>query len=657
MDTKSKNIKYSNGLKFIAVIVVVLSAIGIVGGIIFLSEYQDEAKSDKYFETQKFNKKYINLIYNIVQSKLVLKNENNIRETYDDENVWYYINRFKTAESRLSDNVNLLYYVKDNKTNLIYTNTTNNSKLKLLEHPISNYLNSLFANNYTLYSYLGADIEEMLENKDCEVYITMSDPLKPGDDFYDDYQTFLRIKEIYEAVFITLIASIILLIISFIYLICVSGRNKKDEEIKLLFIDKVFIEVQTAIVLIIALISLRFVRCFDLFPINIYDLSIIIIIFGLDVLVGLTYILSITRLIKKRQFLKSMLLYRLFTKLKKIFKLCFSGKVFKAWILILFIAYEIINTVLYHRFLCGYSESFVIIILLNIVVIYFVFKFLTSLSTIMKTTKAISDGNLDYKIDTSKISNSLLDFSNNIQNIRDGMKNAVNRAVKGEQMKTALITNVSHDLKTPLTSIITYVDLLKKEELSNEKAVEYVNILDEKSNRLKKLIEDLIEASKASSGNITVQQEKVNLNELIMQACGEYEDKIKLSNLDIRINADENQTFIYADSKAMWRIVENLLVNVFKYSVSNSRVYIDIEKKENFGVLTIKNISANPLNISAEQLTERFVRGDEARTTEGSGLGLSIAQSLSTLQNGKFDINIDGDLFKAIVSMPLWTEN
>jgi signal transduction histidine kinase len=200
------------------------------------------------------------------------------------------------------------------------------------------------------------------------------------------------------------------------------------------------------------------------------------------------------------------------------------------------------------------------------------------------------------------------------------------------------------------------VDLLKNEELNNERADEYICILEEKSARLKQLVEDLVEASKASSGNLSVNAEKVDLHELVMQACGEYEENIKEAELDIRINAEEKNTFVYADGKQMWRIIENLLSNAIKYSMPQSRVYVNLTTGSEYGTFTIKNISAFPLDISPDQLTERFVRGDVSRTTEGSGLGLSIAQSLTALQGGRFKIDIDGDLFKVNVEIPLWAE-
>jgi signal transduction histidine kinase len=305
----------------------------------------------------------------------------------------------------------------------------------------------------------------------------------------------------------------------------------------------------------------------------------------------------------------------------------------------------------------GFLFSAFLLLSFNVAVLHFSTKSLVSLTQIMIAVKEISKGNIDYKLDNSQVSVAFLDFAKDIQSIQFGLKKAVDDAIKGERMKTELITNVSHDLKTPLTSIVNYVDLLKKEELDNKTAYEYINILEDKSARLKQLIEDLVEASKASSGNIAVNAEKVDLHELVMQACGEYEEKIRKTGLDIRVSSIDKNLLVLADGKHTWRIVENLISNVLKYSLPGSRVYINLDKNEKFGMLTIKNISAFPLNIQPEQLTERFIRGDESRTTEGSGLGLSIAQSLTSIQGGRFKIEIDGDLFKAIVEIPLWFED
>jgi len=235
--------------------------------------------------------------------------------------------------------------------------------------------------------------------------------------------------------------------------------------------------------------------------------------------------------------------------------------------------------------------------------------------------------------------------------IATGLSHAVDEQVKSERLKADLITNVSHDLKTPLTSIISYVDLLKREEIDNPRVQEYINVLDQKSTRLKTLTEDLVEASKASSGNVKIDFADINYNEIVEQALGEFEDKTHAAKLEMILNYPDHPVMISADGRHLWRVIENLLNNCCKYALRESRVYVDITEDDDSGTAscTIKNISSRPLNISPEELTERFVRGDVSRTTEGSGLGLSIAKSLTKLMNGELVITIDGDLYKASV--------
>ncbi len=235
--------------------------------------------------------------------------------------------------------------------------------------------------------------------------------------------------------------------------------------------------------------------------------------------------------------------------------------------------------------------------------------------------------------------------------IATGLSEAVDEQVKSERLKADLITNVSHDLKTPLTSIISYVDLLKREDIDNPRVQEYLKVLDQKSTRLKTLTEDLVEASKASSGNVKIDFADINYNEIVEQALGEFEDKTNAAKLEMVLNYPDHPVMISADGRHLWRVIENLLNNCCKYALRDSRVYVDIIEDEEAGTAscTIKNISSRPLNISPEELTERFVRGDVSRTTEGSGLGLSIAKSLTKLMNGELVISIDGDLYKASV--------
>lgn len=266
--------------------------------------------------------------------------------------------------------------------------------------------------------------------------------------------------------------------------------------------------------------------------------------------------------------------------------------------------------------------------------------------------RQIADGDLDYCVDTKGMYFDIKEHAENLNRISDGLSRSVDEKLRSERMKTELITNVSHDLKTPLTSIVNYVDLLKKEELTGT-AAEYVEVLDRQSARLKKLTEDLVEASKASTGNLNVTLERVNLAELLNQAKAEYANRLEEKGLTTIVYAPDTPVEVRADGKYLWRILDNLLGNVCKYAMPNTRVYLDVRTENHQAILSVKNISKDCLNVSAEELMERFVRGDSSRNTEGSGLGLSIAQSLAKLMGGTLQITVDGDLFKAEVTLPL----
>ena len=281
--------------------------------------------------------------------------------------------------------------------------------------------------------------------------------------------------------------------------------------------------------------------------------------------------------------------------------------------------------------------------------IYLIFKFNEKISCYEKIEqhlKEMYNGDHSKKLNYQEFTPEFQDIVKYINDVSSGFENAIQEGIKSERLKTELITNVSHDIKTPLTSIINYVDLLKEEDIQSEKAKEYIEVLDKKSQRLKKLTEDLVEASKASSGNVKLNIEKINISELVKQTTGEFEDKFKEKNLDIITSFPEEMIYINADNRYMYRIIENLFSNISKYALENSRVYIDVKAKGNKVKIYIKNISKEKLNISAEELMQRFVRGDKSRTTEGSGLGISISKSLTEIQNGKFELQVDGDLFK-----------
>jgi len=293
--------------------------------------------------------------------------------------------------------------------------------------------------------------------------------------------------------------------------------------------------------------------------------------------------------------------------------------------------------------------------LVNIFAIKFVTKRAGDLKALLQGTERIRQGDLAYRINQSG-SGAFADLAKSVNNIAQGLQAAVESEVKSERMKAELITNVSHDLKTPLTSIITYVDLLKTEGLASDNAPRYLDVLDQKSQRLKVLTEDLFEAAKAASGTIAMKVDRIDVASLLTQGMAELSDKVAASGLDFRISTTSDKLYVKADGRLLWRAMENILSNAMKYAMPGSRVYVDCYKKGEQVHLVIKNISACPLNIPPEELVERFKRGDESRTTEGSGLGLSIAKSLVELQKGIFKVEIDGDLFKVTMSLPIYKE-
>ena len=294
------------------------------------------------------------------------------------------------------------------------------------------------------------------------------------------------------------------------------------------------------------------------------------------------------------------------------------------------------------------SEIYVIIVWIYTMVLLNELNFRTQIYEITKQVEMMRKGNMNVSI---KCTNSELEeLGENINHLKQGMEKAVNESIKAERLKTDLITNVSHDLKTPLTSIINYTDLLKKEKIENENAKKYIDILEKKSKKLKILTEDLIEVSKISSGNEKATLEKIDFKELVLQANGEFAEKFEEKNLEVISNLPKEAVIVDLDGKKMWRVLENLYQNVYKYSLENTRVYVDLIVNDHM-VFTIKNISKEKLNISPDELMERFIRGDSSRHTGGNGLGLSIAKDLSKLNGGTLSIQIDGDLFVAKIKL------
>lgn len=296
----------------------------------------------------------------------------------------------------------------------------------------------------------------------------------------------------------------------------------------------------------------------------------------------------------------------------------------------------------------GACFFFAVSIAVNIALLVYAVKYIKNLDAIITAAHFRQVPQVDY----NKLPNSLKVLVNSLNYTRAELQNAVEKAVKDERMRTELITNVSHDLRTPLTSIITYVDLLKGCDIEDENAREYIAVLDEKGGKLKRLIDDLIEASKITSGVINVEPININLSELGTQAIVEHQQEFAENGLELVFKGDQKNIGAFADGTKTFRIIENLISNARKYSLRGTRVYADVYETQNFSIFEIKNTSAEPLDIPASELKQRFVRGDKSRANEGNGLGLSIAENLCTAQNGHLNITIDGDLFKAQVMLP-----
>lgn len=340
-----------------------------------------------------------------------------------------------------------------------------------------------------------------------------------------------------------------------------------------------------------------------------------------------------------------------------IYKLCtgigtgatgFLNSISGAWRFSLaFAGYLLINALLSYRFFTrGGFFTFLILLAINGGALYLLLNMIRQMRTLSAAGQAMANGDLSYCVDTSNMKREFREHGENLNSIGRGMAIAVNERMKSERFKTELITNVSHDLKTPLTSIVTYIDLLQKEDIQDEKAKEYIDTIARQSKKLKKLTEDLIDASKASSGALNVNMERVNISELLRQSSAEYGERMEAVNITPVVNMPEEDIYVRADGRLLWRVVENLLQNICRHGMPGTRAYLEARTENGRAVVSFKNISQQQLNIPVEELLERFVQGDESRSRGGSGLGLSIAESLTELMKGKLKLSLDGDLFK-----------
>ena len=368
--------------------------------------------------------------------------------------------------------------------------------------------------------------------------------------------------------------------------------------------------------------------------------------------VGIRFYFSLVRRIKAKKVWKTTLIYKILKETSNlVVQTIHNGSlVSRTWIP--YLIFLMINLILVLLGVGGVIGA----LLLDLLVGAYLYRESKQRDEIVEGIETIKNGDSKYRIDTTPLKGANLKLAESVNSIGIGIRNAVESSMKDEKLKTDLITNVSHDIKTPLTSIITYVDLLKRENITDQRIQGYIDILDSKSQRLKQLIDDLVEASKISSGNINIQLDTINFAELVKQAIGEFGEKFDASELQVVTKMPETALLIEADSGQLWRVMENLFQNISKYALHGTRVYVEMgEEGEGFdkkNVFSAKNISAKYLEVEASDLTERFIRGDQSRQTEGSGLGLSIAKNLIEAQGGEFEIQVDGDLFKAIIKFP-----
>lgn len=508
--------------------------------------------------------------------------------------------------------------------------------------------------------------------------------IKFNDNIYRDYMGKLWLIEI---------AAIIVSLLSLALAIAKTGPKDENGNIKLGWFDRIFVEVDI-IVAAAATIGLYFVFLLAqtwLFKSNYGENLFLTLLnnnpnfetirnwmdysFGLRILdyafeprwillviasigtlaivsIDLIALLSIVRRIKARSFLRTTILGYIACNVieNAASSPALKGKVLGTLIgavALMFIAAEIAIGLL------GY-ESVILIgigaLVMIALICIFVPKQIGKYEKVRTGISELQKGNFTYKV--PDLGNGELGrLASSVNSISEAQDLAIQKELKSQRLRTELISNVSHDIRTPLTSMSSYVDLLKKEGLDSPQAPEYVRIISEKTERLQKLTDDLFEAAKAASGDIPVTIEKLDMHAMVEQALAELDESINRNNIDVVLSKQTDNTMVYADGKLLWRVIENILTNVTKYSLSGTRAYMDIFEKDDQIILEVKNMSRDQLNISSQELLERFKRGDDSRNTEGSGLGLAIASDLTALMGGNFDISIDGDLFKAIVSL------
>ena len=482
-----------------------------------------------------------------------------------------------------------------------------------------------------------------------QIYIVANEPFEKEDLFYEWHRFVNGMIELDTIVPMLLIAFGLMLVFSFIVLVY-AAPNHED---RLGFFHKLpvfsytfciaFSEVCAGAALLMLLEDWYYGSFQIPFHVN---MTVFVMLALLAMVVGFLWFANMLARIKCKKFWRYSEFYYVFAPVGKVWKLA-QETVPVFWKGVLIYGAMSFLEFIFLVFTINSEEALVIGFFLGkcvemLLVLYVLFQ----MKELQKGSKRIAEGDLSQPIDTSRLKWEFKRHGENLNCVSESISRAVDKQLKSERFKTELITNVSHDIKTPLTSIINYVDLIKKEEITDATLLEYIDVLDRQSARLKKLIDDLMEASKASTGNLPVQFEECDIEVLLTQLIGEFEDKLSVNELELIVDKPETPVKVKADGRHMWRVLDNLMNNACKYAQPHTRVYVSLKQEGTIATITFKNISKAALNVPSDELMERFVRGDSSRNTEGSGLGLSIAQSLTELMNGKLQLDIDGDLFK-----------
>lgn len=583
---------------------------------------------------------------------------------------------FHSVGDYTEGSTNLTYLFADKETQTIYTNKKAYSSYAQLEQNLEKiFKEKAYAVVYPELSECvtnipGADlqvwnhtIDQSFDTKDFVFAVSVDTKFSVADSMADEAENYETYSKLMFPMLAGAVFGSVLWLIGMVWLTVTAGRKPEDEEIHLNGFDRWYTEIAAGAVIGIWLAGTIILGTLIANSSLGYSYAVVTVI--VTCLICGTYTmawfligyLSLVRRIKAGTLWKNSLIRKVLKWIGKCsgkladFARAFSRntaekiKVLLVGGAFLFLQFLIIGCIF------GGAEVFLLALMaVDVAAMIFVIRKADGLDLIMDGLKKISDGELQYKIKTDTLTGKQKVMAEYINNIGSGLDAAVENSLKKERMQTELITNVSHDLKTPLTSIINYVDLMKRENPTDPKIQEYLRILDEKSQRLKVLTEDVVEASKASTGNIKLEMNDIDFVEMVQQVIGEFEEKFQEKNLTMMVHFTDEPSIIYADGQRMWRVLENVFGNVVKYAMEGTRVYAEISNRNKKVTFSLKNISAQPLNISADELTERFIRGDVARNTEGSGLGLSIAKSLTELQGGEFKLYLDGDLFKVMIT-------